>query len=607
MGIRADSGVRHSSRASHDGNGVTPTPVCRAWLPPKPCAQASDVWFAQHGLGPCSNLKLETVTLDTSPTKLRPMPARRFFLYLTVLLGVVLPGAALRLMSVHWNQRLQGDVNLYALTAREFQRVSRLEYPFKYDYYGASRYESMRAQATQHPPLFPFLGGLVSKLTGNSDTFASLRNICLITGLMLLGLVVELARATPLPVSAPVALTLAAFLPMLVDFSGNGSPYIILAAIFAGLSILLLRFDPDRPRHYVLIGILLALGYMVHAAITLAVPGVILFFASIAKRLRFSYLLMLCTAGFLTLAPMMVWNMSYQGVPIYSTAPLQFRVAYGAAEVGIRDGIIKTYPTSRSLLSLLKRYPRMEWHAVQAQLGVVAFALGPGMLLLASMGLKRLLDQGTITLLAMLGPSASYLAFSLLIPFSTPRYVLPVFPVMCVIASVGYKALTAVGRRGMILASLFLLLTAVWWIADFRFSPNQTRYYVEDTAYTADYDAMKQLALRMRTIRPGVVLSYSRRLDSGLETAYYHDLPLVSGRRGLELFDQPEVEKLVHDFHVSYIWTDESLLEKVQEWFPRARVVLTGPPFSLLELTPNEEPVGDLPKGSTASTRVLSP
>ena len=535
--------------------------------------------------------------------------SRWFFLYLTLLLGVVLPGTALRLMSVHWNQRLQGDVNLYALTAREFHRVSRLEYPFKYDYYGGSRYESMRAQATQHPPLFPFLGGLVSKLTGNSDTFASLRDICLVTGLILLGLVVVLARVTPLPHRSRLRFSLASFLPIMVDFSGNGSPYIILAAILAGVSILLLRFDPDRPRHYVLIGILLALGYMVHGAITLAVPGVILFLALNAKRLRFS----------LFDNAMCRWLLdsnSHDGLEhvLPRCAHLLDRTsAVPESRLGPPRSASET-ASSRPIRRLEVSCPywvathEWQWDAVQKQLEILTIAVGPGMLLLAAIGLKRLLDEGLTSFVAMLGPSASYLALSWLLPWPPqPRYILPVLPVMCVIASVGYKALTAVGRRGIILASLFLLLSAVWWIADFRFSPNQTRYYVEDTAYTADYDAMKQLALRMRTIRPGVVLGYSHRLDSGLEAVYYHDLPFVSGRRGLELFDRPEVEKLVHDFHVSYIWTDESLLEKVQEWFPRARVVLTGPPFSLLELRPNEDPVGDLPKGSTASTRVLAP
>ena len=366
--------------------------------------------------------------------------SRWFFLYLTLLLGVALPGTALRLMSVHWNHRLQGDVNLYSLTAREFLRVSRLEYPFKYDYYGGSHYESMRAQAAQHPPLFPLLGGLVSKLTGNSDTFASLKGICFVAGLIALGLVVVLARVTP-SASIPVALLLVSFLPIMIDFSGNGSPYIILAAILAGVSILLLRFDPDRPRQHVLLGILLALGYMVHGAITLAVPGVMLFLALNAKRLRFNCLIVLCAAGFLTLAPMMVWNMSYQGAPIYSSQPVLARISLGAATVGIRDGIITTYPASRSLRSLLGGYAHSQWGVVQKQFENLTTALGPGMLLLAAIGLKSLLDEGLISFVAMLGPSASYLALSWLLPWPPqPRFILPVLPVLCVIASVGYKA-----------------------------------------------------------------------------------------------------------------------------------------------------------------------
>jgi hypothetical protein len=176
-----------------------------------------------------------------------------------------------------------------------------------------------------------------------------------------------------------------------------------------------------------------------------------------------------------------------------------------------------------------------------------------------------------------------------------------------VIAAAGYKAIIAVGRRGIILASLLLLLTGVWWIADYRLSPNQIRYYFEDTSYPADYDAMKQLAVRMRTIKPGVVLGYSGLLDSGVETVYYHDLPFVLGRAGMELFDRDEVEKLVHDFHISYIWTDENLLHKVQEWFPRGRVVMATPPFCVLDVRPHEDPVGSSPGWSPAAAQAFNP
>ena len=159
----------------------------------------------------------------------RPERNRRLVLALAFSVGIALTGTSLRLMSVHWNQRLQGDVNLFALTARQFYRESRLEYPFKFDYYGGAPYESLRSQASLHPPFFPFLGGMISKITNNADTFIVLKSICFVTGLVVLGLVVALAKFTPASASIPVALALASFMPIMVDYSGNGSPYIMLA------------------------------------------------------------------------------------------------------------------------------------------------------------------------------------------------------------------------------------------------------------------------------------------------------------------------------------------------------------------------------------------
>ena len=95
----------------------------------------------------------------------------------------------------------------------------------------------------------------------------------------------------------------------------------------------------------------------------------------------------------------------------------------------------------------------------------------------------------------------------------------------------------------------------------------------------ADYDAMKQLALRMRTSKHGVVLGYSSRLDAGLEAVYYNDLPFVLGRGGMNLFGRKEVEKLIHDFHISYVWTDDDLVDKLRAWFPRSSVVMSRAPL----------------------------
>jgi hypothetical protein len=509
-------------------------------------------------------------------------------------------------MSVHWNQRLQGDVNQFALTARQFYRESRLEYPAKIDFFGSAPYESLKSQAAQHPPLFPFLGGVVAKLTRNPDTFLVLRYISFVVGLVVPGLVAVLARDATPPASIPVALVLALFMPIMVDYSGNGSPYILLAAILAGVTLLLVNFDPERRGHYVLLGILLALGFMVHGASNLAVPGIVWFLGLKARSLRIRYITMLCAACLLTLAPMMIWNMSYRGVPIYSTSTAWIRLMLGTIEVGIRDGIITSYPSTRTLPTLLKSYVRGQWPMVQEYLAMLAFSIGPGMLLLAVIGLKRLLDEGTIPLVTLFGPAGSYLVLICFLPQPRTRYILPVLPILCVLAAVGYQALTAVGRRGTILATLFLLVIAAWWVADYRLSPNQTRYYFEDTTYPAQYDAMKELALRMRTLEPGVVLGYSGRIDAGLEAVYYHDMPFVWGRGGYTLLNRGGVEKLVKDLHISYIWTDEDLLPNVQKWFPTGRVVMANPPFCVLDVRPNEDRDGSSPRGSPDAGQVFN-
>jgi hypothetical protein len=118
---------------------------------------------------------------------------------------------------------------------------------------------------------------------------------------------------------------------------------------------------------------------------------------------------------------------------------------------------------------------------------------------------------------------------------------------------------------------------------------------------------MKQLALRMRTLKPGIVLGYSGRLDAGLEAVYYNDLPFVWGRGGLKLFGRKEVEKQIQDFYISYMWTDDDLLGKIRAWFPRSSVVMSNPPFCVLDVSPNEDPVGSSPGASSAAAQAFNP
>ena len=48
--------------------------------------------------------------------------------------SAIVLGILLRVASIWWNDRLLGDVNLFALTAREYAESGELNYPMKYDF-----------------------------------------------------------------------------------------------------------------------------------------------------------------------------------------------------------------------------------------------------------------------------------------------------------------------------------------------------------------------------------------------------------------------------------------------------------------------------------------
>jgi hypothetical protein len=95
-------------------------------------------------------------------------------------------GVAARINSYNANDRLQGDVNLFALTACEFVESGRLFYPFKYDFSSHVTYQQLSDPATQHPPLWPLFAGLSARVFHSHDSFSVLKFLSFLFGVMLL-------------------------------------------------------------------------------------------------------------------------------------------------------------------------------------------------------------------------------------------------------------------------------------------------------------------------------------------------------------------------------------------------------------------------------------
>ena len=173
--------------------------------------------------------------------------ARRLLLAAGLL--AIVAGVSLRVVSFTWNDRLQGDVNLFALTAREFAQNGRLHYPMKYEYSDNVDYLALHTPASQHPPLWPLVAGLLGKVLSTDNTFVVLKAMCEVIGAALLAVVAAMGLHRGYRTEAVAALSCLALSPMLVDFSANGSSYgasalILLLAIYGFVCLM----DPSHYR-----------------------------------------------------------------------------------------------------------------------------------------------------------------------------------------------------------------------------------------------------------------------------------------------------------------------------------------------------------------------
>jgi len=238
-------------------------------------------------------------------------------------------GSVLRFASFNWNDRLQGDVNLFALTAREFVTHNRLYYPMKFEYSDNVQYHVLQSPASQHPLLWPFVCGLLGKAFHTEDTFPILKVMCEIAGAFLIMVFAYVGIRADWPNEALVATCCVALSPMLVDFSANGSPYILSAVMIILAIILLEHFRFQRITDYVLAGILCGIGLQVHMTMICIPVAFLIFWIWKHSHIRWQGGLAFVLTGLLVLTPWMSWNLRHFGKPFYSLVSGKPSVAGG--------------------------------------------------------------------------------------------------------------------------------------------------------------------------------------------------------------------------------------------------------------------------------------
>lgn len=496
-------------------------------------------------------------------------------------LALVLLGIVLRAWSFQWNDRLQGDVGLFALTAREFVESGALAYPIKYEYSDRVAYCGRRSVASQHPPLFPLLAGVGGRLLATDDTFVLLKLLAAMGGLALLA--VFAARALrPRAAGAIAGLALLAVAPMLVDFSANGSPYVWSGLLLLIATILVGRVGDGRAKDFVLAGLLSGLAPQVHSALW-AVPAAFLVVGALQyRRVPLRCALAFGATALFALAPWVVWSLKHFGAPFYSYEPHVHWTNLGLAREGIFDGVVTW------------RWVEPVWSDVIATLvgtaaetgGRMVHGLwvdgGPGAMVLALVGILVPFGVFRLRVLSLL-PAVAYLLLVLTLPFRD-RFVVPLLPLYYLAAGSGFAALWYGGRR--VLGAAAVGAALLWMVPAYTESP-RTRYYANDVRHRDAYAAMLPVARRFATLRPGPTLGYTATLDGGIAAAYHHRHPLIRGRsQGLPWEERrgDVVRKLARDFGVRYVWADRLTMDDVEDWFPDGRTVLDNGAFFVVEL-----------------------
>jgi len=230
-------------------------------------------------------------------------------------------------------------------------QTGELAYPIKYEFSDRVDYCSKRSAASQHPPLLPLAAGLLGWAIGSDLTYPLLKILSELGGMILVLTVVARVSSCGGP-GTLLALALVAGSPALVDFSGNGSPYVWSGLLLLASTLLVPRVAAGRTRDFAATGLLSGVAPQIHFAL-LAIPVSFVLSGLIRwRRLSVGPVLAFCGAAAVVTAPWVAWNLRHFGAPWYSYAPSVFWTNLGLAREGIHGDVVTWWWKDASWLDM---------------------------------------------------------------------------------------------------------------------------------------------------------------------------------------------------------------------------------------------------------------
>lgn len=496
----------------------------------------------------------------------------------------------MRIWSFQQNTRLYGDVNLFALTARQLALHGRLTYPMKYDYTPQALYLSLESPASQHPPLWPLFGAILARLWDSTDTFLMLKLFSLFTGFCVWILFLPKPESSSLIKFLPFGLI--SISPWVVDFSTNGSPYIFITLILILAEWLRKSKPPRRKSTLIGFGAFCALAILTHYNLILLplsfVIG-ILTQEAIPTRKKVLNLGIFFIALLFFLSPWLIWNRNTFGQWFHTPSSFYILEQLGLAHIELtQERVVWTVETV-PIASVLKRYSLLL--AKSAWAGgrqLIDMLTPPGFFcLLAALGLHWKQDQSRSQTSWIIGglrtltsPVILYILTILLWATCKTRFLIPLLPASYFLIgeSIEHGLRTIKDRPWLLWIGIAILF--LWTMLPYRLQPLNLYYGIETLSHAQQYDQMRELANLLAEKPGGVILGVSPSLDGGIETIYWAKQPFVAGR-GL---NESIWKKLAIDFQIRYLWSECTQRDILQRLFPNLQVYLSNDLYCVLEI-----------------------
>lgn len=488
-------------------------------------------------------------------------------------------GIILRIASIFWNDRLLGDVNLFALTAKEYSESGKLYYPIKYDFSLLTQWGEFKTPQSQHPPLWSFLAGVLGHSFGINNSYGILQMLSLCSQFLLMWVVYKVCmhfgRNCVIFVVSAIAIS-----PMMIDFAGNGSQYTLGAGFMFMACLVLLGVVKGSYIRLFFGGILCGLAFCTHGTFVLNILAVlvvaIILGESFQEKLLFS---IFCILGFLlALTPMLAFRLEHFGSIFHNLNSIYLGGVLGKLKLtDSKEGIfwmlddewflsdVLNYAQnclkvwSKFLVSLL-----WEWGPFSAFLAMFCFLI------------KRSRSHIIVFLFF-----ASVMVPILLWPGFKTRFLLPLLPIFLLYSYLGFEAVKTRFPKFLKIGKICRWGVPVWfgisWICSIAVTGSPSRYYTFDLKHKKDYEEMLDLTRQMNAIEKATLIGSAKSLDGGVEGVYYHEFPYVHARG----FDWALIQRIRRDYNAQYFWTDEIMLPKYEKNLKEMELLLQSGKFRL--------------------------